>query len=102
MDVVLDDARPELLWNQLTGGSNSVHSLYTPMRAVAAAARARLVTAAARRFGVDGARLVTRDATPIDLVELRGLVVEPVHRLFRPRGQPPPAISARSACNASA
>ncbi len=48
VDVVLDDARPELLWNQLTGGSNSVHSLYTPMRTVAAAARARLVTAAAQ------------------------------------------------------
>jgi isoquinoline 1-oxidoreductase beta subunit len=65
VDVVLDDARPELLWNQLTGGSNSVHSLYTPMRTVAAAARARLVTAAARRFGVDARGLVTRDATVV-------------------------------------
>ena len=25
VDVVLDDARPELVWNQLTGASNSVH-----------------------------------------------------------------------------
>ena len=57
VDVVLDDARPELLWNQLTGGSNSVHALYTPMRTVAAAARARLVTAAAQRFGVAAASL---------------------------------------------
>ena len=57
VDVVLDDARPELLWNQLTGGSNSVHSLYTPMRTVAAAARARLVTAAAQRFGVAASTL---------------------------------------------
>src|SRR5262249_41003731 len=61
VDVVLDDARPELLWNQLTGGSNSVHSLYTPMRTVAAAARARLVTAAAQRFNVEASTLTTRD-----------------------------------------
>ena len=63
VDVVLDPARPELLWNQLTGGSNSVHSLYTPMRTVAAAARARIVTAAAQRFGVDASTLTTRDST---------------------------------------
>ena len=62
VDVVLDDARPELVWNQLTGGSNSVHSLYEPMRVVAAAARARLVTAAAQRFGVDAATLTTADS----------------------------------------
>jgi len=65
IDVVLDDARPELLWNQLTGGSNSVHSLYTPMRAVAAATRARLVTAAARRWGVDASSLTTSDTMVI-------------------------------------
>src|SRR4051812_34912862 len=62
VDVVLDDARPELLFNQLTGGSNSVHSLYEPTRVVAAAARARLVTAAAQRFGVVASSLVTRDS----------------------------------------
>ncbi len=60
---MLDDARPELLWNQLTGGSNSVHALYTPMRTVAAAARARLVTAAAQRFGVGASSLTTQDST---------------------------------------
>jgi isoquinoline 1-oxidoreductase beta subunit len=65
VDVRLDDARPELLWNQLTGGSNSVHSLYTPMRTVAAAARARLVTAAAQRFGVPAGTLVTRESTVV-------------------------------------
>src|SRR5262249_18292888 len=26
--VTLADARPELVWNQLTGGSNSMHALY--------------------------------------------------------------------------
>ena len=65
VDVVLDDARPELLWNQLTGGSNSVHSLYTPMRTVAAAARARLVTAAADRFACSASSLVTRNSTVV-------------------------------------
>jgi isoquinoline 1-oxidoreductase beta subunit len=63
VDVVLDDARPELVWNQLTGGSNTVHSLYTPMRTVAAAARARLVTAAAQQWRVDASTLTTRDST---------------------------------------
>src|ERR1700716_2510571 len=28
--VTLADARPDLLWNQFTGGSNSIHSIYTP------------------------------------------------------------------------
>jgi isoquinoline 1-oxidoreductase beta subunit len=65
VDVLLDDARPELLWNQLTGGSNSVHALYMPMRTVAAATRARLVTAAAQRFGVPATTLTTRDSTVI-------------------------------------
>ena len=32
VDVVLEDARPELLFNQLTGGSNTVHALYGPLR----------------------------------------------------------------------
>ncbi|KIX74218.1 isoquinoline 1-oxidoreductase, partial [Streptomyces sp. MBRL 10] len=44
--VELDDARPELLFNQLTGSSNSIRSLYGPVRQCAATARARLVAAA--------------------------------------------------------
>jgi isoquinoline 1-oxidoreductase beta subunit len=65
VDVVLEDARPELLFNQLTGGSNTVHALYGPLRAAAAAARARLVTAAAVRWGVAARSLVTRDTTVV-------------------------------------
>jgi isoquinoline 1-oxidoreductase beta subunit len=61
IDAVLDPARPELVWNQLTGGSNSVHSLYEPVRTVAAAARARLITAAANQWGVPAGTLVTRN-----------------------------------------
>src|SRR3954451_19844739 len=30
--VTLADARPELVWNQLTGGSNTMHALYDPVR----------------------------------------------------------------------
>ncbi|HWL89011.1 MAG TPA: molybdopterin cofactor-binding domain-containing protein, partial [Polyangiaceae bacterium] len=65
VDVALSDAEPELLFNQLTGSSNSVRSLYLPMRAVAAAARARLVTAAAQRFNVPADTLITRDTQVI-------------------------------------
>jgi isoquinoline 1-oxidoreductase beta subunit len=65
VDVVLEDARPELLFNQLTGGSNTIHALYDPLRAAAAGARARLVTAAASRWRVPAGRLVTRDAAVV-------------------------------------
>ncbi|MER5885457.1 molybdopterin cofactor-binding domain-containing protein [Streptomyces sp. NPDC001941] len=63
--VRLDDARPELLFNQLTGSSNSIRSLYGPVRAVAAAARSRLAGAAARQWGVPVGRLVTRDGAVV-------------------------------------
>ena len=62
VDVQLSRARPELLFNQLTGSSNSVRSLWTPLRAVAAAARARLVTAAAQRWHLNASTLTTRDS----------------------------------------
>jgi isoquinoline 1-oxidoreductase beta subunit len=65
VDVVLEDARPELLFNQLTGGSNSVHALYGPLRAAAAGARARLVTAAAHRWSVAARDLATQDTTVV-------------------------------------
>jgi isoquinoline 1-oxidoreductase beta subunit len=61
VDVVLEDARPELLFNQLTGGSNSIHALYPQIRTVAAAVRARLITAAARRWSLPARTLVARD-----------------------------------------
>ncbi|MGN6609519.1 MAG: molybdopterin cofactor-binding domain-containing protein [Jatrophihabitans sp.] len=52
VDVTLADARPELVWNQLTGGSNSIRSMYTPVRVAAAAARERLAETAAAQWGV--------------------------------------------------
>jgi len=49
--VSLADARPELVWNQLTGGSNSMHSLFFPVRVAAAIAREQLVSAAVQTLG---------------------------------------------------
>ncbi|GAA1136082.1 molybdopterin-dependent oxidoreductase [Kribbella jejuensis] len=50
--IALADARPELLMNQLTGGSNSMRSMYTPVRTAAAITRQRLVEVAALQWGV--------------------------------------------------
>ncbi|MET9048290.1 molybdopterin cofactor-binding domain-containing protein [Streptomyces sp. NPDC004362] len=49
--VSLADARPELLFNQLTGGSNTTISTFTPIRVAAAVARGRLLKAAALELG---------------------------------------------------
>jgi isoquinoline 1-oxidoreductase beta subunit len=53
--VTLADARPELVWNQSTGGSNSMHSLFTPVRVAAATApgagRAEVLRRAHRSSG---------------------------------------------------
>ncbi|MGW0844845.1 molybdopterin cofactor-binding domain-containing protein [Streptomyces sp. NPDC002787] len=63
--VQLDDARPELLFNQLTGSSNSIRSLYDPVRHTAAAARARMVHAAAKRWGLGASDLTVRQGVVI-------------------------------------
>ncbi|MBK1787402.1 molybdopterin cofactor-binding domain-containing protein [Prauserella cavernicola] len=49
--VTLAGARPELVFNQLTGGSNTTIATYTPVRVAAAIARRRLLDAAASRLG---------------------------------------------------
>jgi isoquinoline 1-oxidoreductase subunit beta len=58
MDLSLDkvhmslaDARPELVFNQLTGGSNTLNAMYTPVRVAAAIAKGRLLDAAAAELG---------------------------------------------------
>ncbi|WP_371664360.1 molybdopterin cofactor-binding domain-containing protein [Streptomyces sp. NBC_00280] len=61
--IRLDDARPELLFNQLTGSSNSIRSLYDPVRHTAAAARARMVAAAARQWDVKADELTVHQGT---------------------------------------
>lgn len=45
--VTLADARPELLFNQLTGGSNTTIATFTPIRVAAAIAKQELLAAAA-------------------------------------------------------
>ncbi|WP_042364084.1 molybdopterin cofactor-binding domain-containing protein [Streptacidiphilus neutrinimicus] len=52
VQVSLADARPELVFNQLTGGSNTTISTYTPVRVAAATAKQRLLEAAATELGV--------------------------------------------------
>lgn len=52
VEISLADARPELLFNQMTGSSNSIRSMYWPIRHAAAGARTRLIAAAALRFAV--------------------------------------------------
>ncbi|MEU3948273.1 molybdopterin cofactor-binding domain-containing protein [Streptomyces sp. NPDC029526] len=63
--VTLADARPELLFNQLTGGSNTTVSTYTPVRVAAAVARHRLLRAAAAEFGVPAGELTLRAGTVV-------------------------------------
>src|SRR4051812_21142676 len=59
--VTLADAKPELAMNQLTGGSNTMHALYEPVRTAAASARGQMVSVAAAELGVAEDDLVTRD-----------------------------------------
>jgi isoquinoline 1-oxidoreductase beta subunit len=59
--VTLADARPELLFNQFTGGSNSMHSIYAPVRMAAAIARGRLLAAAAHELNAAPSDLAVRD-----------------------------------------
>ncbi|MFF7131067.1 MULTISPECIES: molybdopterin cofactor-binding domain-containing protein [unclassified Streptomyces] len=63
VDIPLADARAK--GNQFTGGSSSVSSLYGPARELAALARAKLVTAAARRWHLPARYLRTRDTRVI-------------------------------------
>ncbi|MDT4939808.1 MAG: isoquinoline 1-oxidoreductase subunit beta [Pseudonocardiales bacterium] len=55
----LADARPELVFNQLTGGSNSVRSMYQPVRVAAATARHQLLATAAAKWHVPISTLTT-------------------------------------------
>ena len=56
VDISLSDARPELEFNQLTGGSNSIHSLYDQVRVAAAIARGQLARTAAKQLETPAAQ----------------------------------------------
>ena len=57
VDVTSADARPALVFNQLTGGSSSVRCFDVALPLIAAAARARLLAAAAQQWGLPAASL---------------------------------------------
>ncbi|HEX7354494.1 MAG TPA: molybdopterin cofactor-binding domain-containing protein [Mycobacteriales bacterium] len=57
--MTLADARPELVFNQFTAGSNTTISTYTPIRVAAALARQRLLEAAAVELGDEVTNLRT-------------------------------------------
>jgi isoquinoline 1-oxidoreductase subunit beta len=50
VSITLSDARPDLEFNQLTGGSNSMHVLYDQVRVAAAIARGQLARTAATQL----------------------------------------------------
>jgi isoquinoline 1-oxidoreductase beta subunit len=59
--VTLADSRPELVWNQLTGGSTTTTSTFTPFRVAAAVAKGALLDAAAIVLGDSVALLESKE-----------------------------------------
>src|SRR3954469_25808822 len=59
--VTLAGARPELMMNQFTAGSNTTISTYTPIRSAAAAAKQQMLLTAADELGAPVGQLTTRD-----------------------------------------
>ncbi|OLL76579.1 Isoquinoline 1-oxidoreductase beta subunit [Pseudonocardia sp. Ae168_Ps1] len=58
--VTLADARPELVFNQLTAGSSTTFTTFAAFRVAAALAKGRLLDAAAAELGQDKAVLTSR------------------------------------------
>jgi isoquinoline 1-oxidoreductase subunit beta len=52
VEVTLTEARPDLVWNQMTAGSSGTRCFYKPLSEMAAAARERTRHAAAQQWGV--------------------------------------------------
>ncbi|MGH3799444.1 MAG: molybdopterin cofactor-binding domain-containing protein [Pseudonocardiaceae bacterium] len=65
VDVVLSDARPELMFNQLTGGSVSTRELFSPVRLTASEARLRLLRTYAEEFGYRADKLKVRNGAVV-------------------------------------
>ena len=66
VEVTLAPARPELVFNQLTGGSNTMESMYTPIRVAAAVAKGRLLAAAATFLGAQVSSLTAKQGIITD------------------------------------
>lgn len=60
VDVTLAPPRPELIFNQLTGGSNTMESMFTPIWVAATIARGALLQAAQIELGANVSALVTK------------------------------------------
>ena len=91
--VTLADARPELRAGQLTGGSNTIRSVYEPVRKAAAAMRGSLIAAGAQELGTPRRGLVTRagavhspDGRSLTFAALSGIAADPA--LFAGRTEP--------------
>ncbi|MEA2126171.1 MAG: isoquinoline 1-oxidoreductase subunit beta, partial [Solirubrobacteraceae bacterium] len=59
--ITLSDANPDLVWNQLTGGSASMMELWDPLRTASATARDQMLAVAAQRLGVPKSGLTVAD-----------------------------------------
>jgi isoquinoline 1-oxidoreductase beta subunit len=55
--VTLAPARPELMWAQITGGSNTIRSMFEPLRTAAARAKGQLLAAASELLDVPASKL---------------------------------------------
>lgn len=63
VDVLMSDARPELLFNMFTAGSSTMRTFYKPLRQMAATARWKLRAAAAERWQLPAGTLTTQDGS---------------------------------------
>ena len=90
--VTLAPARPELVFNQLTGGSNTTISTYTPVRVAAAIAKGALLDAAAIVLGDSVELLTSKDG----VVTGPRRLVRVVRRAGGEGGQPHHAARSRS------
>jgi isoquinoline 1-oxidoreductase subunit beta len=61
--ISLADARPELIFNQFTGGSNSMHSIFDQVRVAAAVAKGQLTQTAANMWASNASDLTVRNGT---------------------------------------
>lgn len=96
VDVTLADSRPELMFNQLTGGSYNIRALYQPVSKMAAAAREQTMHAAAKRWRVPVREVAVIDGAvqgPGGLVASFGSLSQPAAALSRPLDPPAKPVS---------
>jgi isoquinoline 1-oxidoreductase subunit beta len=87
VNITLADATPQLIFNQFTGGSNTMHSIFNQVRVAAAVARGQLTTTAAKMWAarasdltVQGGQIVAPGGKAASIGELakRGAVTKTV------------------------